>query len=199
MKKLLATLFVSGMIFSQSFGQISVQVSPSYNFTHEIFKTEGFGLEAGIRFKSTKILRWGFDAGYYAGKLYEPQIVSGPLDGDVFIYSGNNSFSSIQGIFEGQSPIKFKLQALVGIGLGGAIMNVKSPEYNSNNDVYLVYSGHLGFTYRLFERVKIVAKTKYVLGVENPLDLFNRRIYSVWCNRQFTSSNFSLGINYQFK
>lgn len=199
MKKIPTTLFLFGTIFSQSFGQISVNLSPTYNFTREIFKTEGFGLEAGIRFKSTKTFRWGLDAGYYTGKLYDPQIVPGALDGGVFIYSGNNSFSSIQGIFEVQSPIKYRLQALGGIGLGGAIMSAKSPEQNSNNEPYLLYGGHLGVSYRLSERIKILAKTKYFLGVQNPLDLFSRRYYSVWHSSEFTSTNFSLGINYQFK
>lgn len=131
MKKILTSLFISGMIFSQSFGQISVNVSPTYTMISKEFESTGAGIESGIRFKSSKILRWGFDVGYYGGKIRETQFMIGHRDEEVPIDIGEHYLIPTELIIELQSPQKHRLQILGGAGLGRAIISANA-EYASH-------------------------------------------------------------------
>jgi hypothetical protein len=182
MKKLFTTLFIIGTIFSQSFGQISINVLPTHNTIKSDYTTTGFGIETGVRFRSSKIFVMGFDAGYHAGILRTPQTVSS-FAGTSTVYSGQFSYIPLQGVLELQS-IKNKIQFLGGIGLGAAF-NTK----NLQNS--LLTSWHLGASYRLNEKMRILTKFKQSGGI-----FFTR--YEDASNA-FTSTNISLGINYQFK
>ena len=59
-------LLICGMI-TNGFGQISVNLSPTYNIIRQDYTVTGSGIEAGVRFRSSKIVRLGFDVGYNKG------------------------------------------------------------------------------------------------------------------------------------
>ena len=181
MKKLFATLFICGTIFLQSVGQISVNILPTYNIIKSDFTTAGFGIETGVRFRSSKIFLIGFDAGYHLGKLRTPQTVTSFGGVPFTYYSGEHSYIPVQGILELQS-INHKIQFLGGLGLGMALWNASSVETS------VLTSYHLGFSYRLNDKMRILAKMKQNIRVFLP------RKQDV--SGSFTSSNISLGINY---
>jgi hypothetical protein len=182
MKKFFATLFIIGTIFSQSFGQLSINVLPTYNSIKSNYVTTGFGIETGIRFRSSKVFVLGFDTGFHAGKLRTPQTVVS-FAGTTTIYNGEFSYVPVQGVLELQS-IKNRVQFLGGIGLGTAI-NTKNLE-NS-----LFTSWYLGASYRINENIRILTKYKQGAGI-----FLTRREDDT---NGFASTNISLGINYKFK
>ena len=197
MRNLLVTLFITGLIFSQSFGQISVQVSPSYTMITKQFESTGAGIEAGIRFRSSKTVRWGFDVGYYGGKIRETQFMIGPNDGPVPINSGEHYLIPTELIIELQSPQKHRLQVLGGAGLGRATTYTNAEYASLGVRALMTYSLHSSISYQISDRVRLVAKWKQFVGVKPPQDIFIK--HSKYSYDYFTSSNFSLGINYQFK
>jgi hypothetical protein len=197
MKKLFATLFVSGIMFSQSFGQISIQVSPSYTMITKEFKTTGAGIEAGIRFRSSKTVRWGFDVGYYGGKIRETQFMIGPNDGPVPINSGEHYLIPTELIIELQSSQKHKFQILGGAGLGRAITSANAEYASSDVRALMTYSLQSGISYRISERMRTTGKWKQFVGVKPPQAIFSK--YYLYSSSRFLSTNFSFGINYQFK
>ena len=197
MKKLFTTLFICGTIFSQSFGQISVNVSPSYTMINKEFESTGAGIEVGIRFKSSKILRWGFDVGYYGGKLRETQFTIGPTDSPFPINSGEHYLIPTELIIELQSSQKHKFQVLAGAGLGRAITSAKAQYASSRPISLMTYSLQAGASYRISERLRLVGKYKQFVGVDVPQRIFSK--YYLYSENNFLSTSISLGINYQFK
>jgi hypothetical protein len=197
MKKLLITLFVSGIIFSQSFGQISIQVSPSYTMITKEFESTGAGIEAGIRFRSSKIVRWGFDVGYYGGKIRKTQFMIGPNDGPFPINSGEHYLFPTELIIEIQSPQKHRFQIFGSAGLGRAIATAKAQYASSDVRALMTYSLQSGISYRISERIRFIGKWKQFVGVKPPQALFSK--YNLYSPSRFLSTNFSFGINYQFK
>ncbi len=197
MKKLFTTLFISGMIFSKSLGQISVSISPTYTMISKEFESTGAGIEAGIRFKSSKMLRWGFDVGYYGGKIRETQFMIGPTDGPVPIDSGEHYLIPTELIIELQSPQKHRFQVLGGAGFGRATIAANAAYASSRGTSLMTYSLHSGISYRISERIRFVGKWKQLLGEEKPGAFFSK--YNPYYAYNFKSTNLSLGINYQFK
>lgn len=196
MKNLLATLLISGIIFSQSFGQISVQVSPSYTIITKEFESTGAGIEAGIRFKSSKILRWGFDIGYYGGKIRETQFMIGPNDGPIPINSGGHYLIPTELIIELQSPQKHRFQVFGSAGLGRAIASANAQYASSEVRALMTYSLQSGISYRINNRIRFVGKFKKLLGVDAPQEIFSKYYLH---STKFISTNLYFGINYQFK
>ena len=197
MKKLFTTLFLFIMIFLRSFGQISVDVSPSYTMISNEFESTGAGIEAGIRFKSSKILRWGFDVGYYGGKIRETQFTIASNDGLIPFNSGEHYLIPTELIIELQSSQQHKFQILAGAGLGGAIISANSVFTSPSPIGLITYSLHSGISYRISNRIRFVGKWKQLLGEEKPGAFFSK--YNLYYKYNFKSTNFSLGINYQFK
>lgn len=197
MKKLFATLFTCGTIFSQSFGQISVSVSPAYTMISNEFESTGAGIEAGVRFKSSKILRWGFDIGYYRGKLRETQFTIGPTDAPFPINNGEHYLIPTELIIELQSSQKHKFQVLAGAGLGRAVISAYAQYASSRPISLMTYSLRTEASYRISERIRLVGKYKQFVGVDVPQSIFKE--YCSYCSNNFLSTNISLGINYQFK
>jgi hypothetical protein len=197
MKKLLATLLISGIMFSQSFGQISIQVSPSYTMITKEFESTGAGIEAGIRFSSSKIVRWGFDVGYYGGKIRDTQFMIGPTDGLVPINSGEHYLIPTELIIEIQSPQKHRLQAFGSAGLGRAIATANAQYASSRAISLMTYSLQAGLSYRINERIRFIGKWKQFVGVDVPQGIFSE--YYLYSSNKFLSKNLYFGINYQFK
>lgn len=197
MKKLFATLFITGMIFSQSFGQISVQVSPSYTMITKEFESTGAGIEAGIRFRSSKIVRWGFDVGYYVGKLRETQFTIGPIDDLVPINSGEHYLFPTELIIEIQSPQKHRFQVFGSAGLGRAVATANAQYASSRPISLMTYSLQAGLSCRVSERIRFIGKWKQFVGVDVPQGIFSE--YYLYSTNKFLSKNLSFGINYQFK
>ena len=54
-------------MITNGFSQISVNLSPTYNIIRQDYAVTGLGIEAGVRFRSSKIVRLGFDFGYNKG------------------------------------------------------------------------------------------------------------------------------------
>lgn len=54
-------------MITNGFSQISVNLSPTYNIIRQDYAVTGLGIEAGVRFRSSKIVRLGFDVGYNKG------------------------------------------------------------------------------------------------------------------------------------
>ncbi len=173
-------ILICGM-FTNGYGQISVNLSPTYNIIHQDYTVTGLGIEAGVRFRSSKIVRLGFDAGYNKGFLRTPQVVSIFSD-RVTLYSGEQSYIPVQGIIELQTQGN-KFRVLIGGGIGATWWNAK--------EISSLLSGYFGLCYRLNEQLQIIAKAKYSSGtILNPMaDAPN----------SFYSFNPSIGINYQFK
>lgn len=161
------------------------------------FESTGAGIEAGIRFKSSKILRWGFDVGYYGGKIRETQFMIGPTDGPVPINSGEHYLIPTELIIELQSPQKYRFQVLGGAGLGRASIAANAEYASSHVRALMTYSLQAGILYRISERIRLVGKWKQLLGEEKPGAIFSK--YNPYYAYNFRSTNFSMGINYQFK
>ena len=172
-------LLICGMI-TNGFGQISVNLSPTYNIIHKDFTVTGLGIEAGVRFRSSKIVRLGFDAGYNKGFLRTPQVVS-IFDDRITLYSGEHSYIPVQGVIELQTQVT-KFRVLLGGGVGMSWWNAR--------DVSALLSGHIGGSYTLNEHLQIITKAKYSSGtILNPMADASSGFYSF---------NSSIGINYQF-
>jgi hypothetical protein len=197
MKKLFATLFITGIIFSQSFGQISIQVSPSYTMITKEFESTGAGIEAGIRFRSSKIVRWGFDVGYHGGKIRETQFTIGPNDGPFPINSGEHYLFPTELIIELQSPQKHRFQVFGSAGLGRAIATANAQYASSRAISLMTYSLQAGLACRVSERIRFIGKWKQFVGVDVPQGIFSE--YNLYLENKFLSKNLSFGINYQFK
>lgn len=173
-------LLICGII-TKGFGQISVNLSPTYNVIHQDYTVTGLGIEAGIRFRSSKIVRLGFDVGYNKGFLRTPQVVSNFND-KITVFSGEHSYIPAQGIIELQTRGD-KFKALIGGGIGVSWWNIR--------EVSALLSGHLGFSYNLNEHIQLLTKVKYYSGT-----ILNSRADA---SSSFYSFNPSIGINYQFK
>jgi hypothetical protein len=172
-------LLILGMI-TKGYGQISVNFSPTYNIIRQDYTVTGLGIEAGIRFRSSKIIRFGVDLGYNKGFLRTPQVVS-IFDDRITLYSGEHSYIPAQGIIELQTQ-GTKFRALLGGGVGIGWWNVKETSG--------LISGHIGLSYRLNERLQILTKVKYLSGtILNPM---------ADASNGFNSFNASIGMNYQF-
>lgn len=147
MKKLLVTLFLCGIMFSHSFGQISVNVLPTYNSikTNGFAISNGFGIDAGVRFRSSKIVVLGFDTGYHSS-IFMPNEPNTVYDGINFtMYSGQRTFYvPMQAVIELQS-IKHKLQFLGGIGFGMALSDTEP--IRESLDKSILSSWHIGVSY----------------------------------------------------
>ena len=189
MKKLFTTLFICGTLFLQSFGQFSVNVLPTYNSikTNGFAISNGFGIDAGLRFRSSKIVVLGFDTGYHSG-IFMPNESNTIYDGLNFsMYGGQQtSFVPMQAIIELQST-KHKLQFLGGAGLGMAFSDTQNRGFKESS---ILTSWHIGVSYRISNKMRILAKTKQNTGTFLHL--------TQDFPSKFSSSNFSFGINYQF-
>ena len=167
-------------MITNGFSQISVNLSPTYNIIRQNYTVTGLGIEASVRFRSSKIIRLGFDAGYNKGFLRTPQVVSIFSD-RITLYSGEHSYIPVQGIIELQTQ-GTKFRALLGGGLGVGWWNVR--------ETSALLSGHIGLSYRLNERLQILTKAKYLSGtILNAMEDASSSFYSF---------NTSIGINYQF-
>lgn len=190
MKKLFVTSFICGIIFSRSFGQISVNVLPTYNSikTNGFAISNGFGIDAGLRFRSSKIVVLGFDTGYHSG-IFMPNEPNTVYDGFNFSMRGGQrtSFVPMQAIIELQS-IKHKLQFLGGAGLGMAFSDTQNEGLAESS---ILTSWHVGVSYRISNKIRILTKMKQNVGIFTP--------HKQDFQSKFSSSNFSFGINYQFR
>jgi hypothetical protein len=175
-----AFLLIFG-IMMKGHSQISVNLSPSYNVIHQDFTVTGLGIEAGVRFRSSKIVRLGFDIGYNKGFLRTAQVVSIFSD-RVTLYSGEYSYIPVHGVVELQTQ-GTKFRALLGGGLGVGWWNIR--------ETSALISSHIGLSYSINERFQILTKAKYLSGIIlNPM---------ADASNGFKSFNTSIGINYQFK
>ena len=174
-------ILLSFGIFTDGYSQISVNLSPTYNIIRQDYTVTGLGIEAGVRFRSSKIFRFGIDLGYNKGFLRTPQVVS-IFDDRVTLYSGEHSYIPVKGIVELQTQGS-KFRALLGGGVGVSWWNVK--------ETSALISGHVGLSYRINKRLQILTKAKYLSGT----------ILSPMADGSsgFDSFNTSIGINYQFK
>ena len=182
-KEPLLILLLMTATLSNLKGQVSINLSPTYNyFASKGFGSfQGIGIETGIRFNSSKTFRYGFDIGYNQGTLTGPnRYVINPDSTIVPVNGFKSSYIPLQLIGEFKTN-KRKAQFLAGLGAGVVFLDKEAK-------VVSTFSGHIGLFYQVNSSIGFFTNAKLSSGSNDFMKTF-----------PFIGITGSVGINYQFR